>query len=112
MANNTTEAATTALLRVSTVEFFILLTIWLLYCCTGRWSSDQPLRILALLQGCATLIIINIEFGVRDLAMSLSHLILGSITLTTDRLGICQGTTVVFWMILDTVSFLRTPEVG
>ena len=110
MANNTTEAATTALFRVSTVEFFMLLTIWLLYCCTGRWSPDQPLRVLALLQGCAKLITINIWFGVRDLAMSLFvTYILGRLTITTDRLGICQGATVVFWMILDTIAIFYAP---
>lgn len=110
MANNTTEAAETALFRVSTVEYYLLLSIWLIYCCTGHWAPDQPLRIITLLQGCAKLIIINLWFGTRDLAMSLFvTYMLGRCTLSTDRFGLCQGTVVVFWMILDTFNvFFRS----
>lgn len=110
MANNTTDFTTTALFRVSTLEFTTILTIWLLYCCMGRWSPDQPLRFLALMQGCAKLITINLWFGMRDLAMSLFvTYMLGRFHIAIDRLGICQGATVVFWMILDSLTVFCTP---
>lgn len=106
----TTDGPTTALYRVSTLEFTAILTLWLLYCCTGRWAPDQPLRILALMLSCAKLLIINLWFGARDLAMSLFiTYLLGRLNLSTDRLGMCQGAVVVFWMVLDTAAMFFAP---
>lgn len=35
--------------------------------------------------------------------------ILCQFTLTTDRIGMCQGATLVFWMILDTACIFYFP---
>ncbi|KAE8301098.1 hypothetical protein D5F01_LYC01257 [Larimichthys crocea] len=34
---------------------------------------------------------------------------LGRLTISTDRVGICQGATIVFWMILDTFNIFYSP---
>lgn len=110
MANNTTDTVTTALFKVSTVELIALLTLWLHYCCTSRWFPDQSLRILALLQSCAKIVIISLWFGVHDLAMSLfSTSILDHLAITADRFGHCQGAIIIMWMIVDTITIFFAP---
>lgn len=76
-----------ALNKVSRVEYITLLTLWLIYCCTGRWSPDQPLRLVALLQS-SKILLRNIWLRVRNPAMLqfIVHM-LDRYTLATNRVG-------------------------
>lgn len=107
---NTTGGVATALSKVSVGEFSLLLILWLLYCCVGKWSPDQPLRIVVLIQSAAKILIINLWYKARDPVLSLFvvHL-LGRVTLTTNHMGLCQGAAVVFWLIMDSVTVFFIP---
>ncbi|KAE8283616.1 hypothetical protein D5F01_LYC19019 [Larimichthys crocea] len=60
--------------------------------------------------GCARVVILSLWGGVQDLAVSLfATYMLGRLTISTDRKGICQGTAIVFWMILDTANIFYPP---
>lgn len=108
--NGTSNATPTTLFRVSTLEHAALLTLWLLYCCTGRWAPDQPLRILGLIRESAKIAVNNLWLQKRDLSLSLFVIhMLGRITIDTDRMGQCQSITVGFWMILDSVTVFVEP---
>ncbi|KAE8283576.1 hypothetical protein D5F01_LYC18979 [Larimichthys crocea] len=48
--------------------------------------------------------------GVQDLGVSMfATYMLGRFTISTDRKGICQGTAIVLWMILDTANIFCPP---
>lgn len=109
IANNT-PAATTALFKVSTEEYIIFVSLWLLYCCTGKWSLEQPLRLVTLCQGVAKMLTINLWFKIRDPGLSLFvTYVLGRVRLSTDCIGMYQGAAIVFWMVLDSITVFWAP---
>ncbi|KAM3582738.1 uncharacterized protein V6R79_005004 [Siganus canaliculatus] len=109
-ANGTGDINPAPLFRVSTLEHVALLTLWLLYCCTGRWALDQPLRIIGLIRECIKVPITNLWFKKRDLGLSLFVIhLLGRFSISTDRMGLCQGSAIVFWMTLDMAAMFYEP---
>lgn len=76
---------------VSMLEYALILIIWILYCCTGTWSREQPLKILTFLQGCTKLIIQWAAYGVQDWGASMFLVyIMGRCTINSDREGMCK----------------------
>lgn len=110
---NTTENGTrdngTTVNEMTVLNLWILDAIWLLYCCHGEWTLQQPLRIVAVILGTVKCIVTHV--WQKDMGVTLSWFatyLLGRMKFTKQLIDQIATVALVIWMITDTVAIFLT----
>lgn len=91
-------------------EFWAIEVTWVIYCCTGVWALDQPLRITTLILGLTKMALENIyrQYGRLTLSLFATY-ILGRTRVDTTRVGLLKGAAIVIWASLDFAALFYEP---
>lgn len=91
-------------------EFIILELIWVLYCCTGSWDTNQGLRVLSFFGG---IIHVTVEtLGRGKLVITTSWFAtfwLGRLKISSSPLGIARLVIFLSWLLTDTAAIWVEP---